>query len=154
MSDQFGSDPPKSDFVRRRSLLAWLASGFLSLWGFGTAWVVTAFLKAPRSRRSLAERVIKIGPVESLPVGSAQLVRHGRKPMFVVRTDQETLVALSAVCTHVHCILAFDDTQRALTCPCHNGAFDLSGNVLSGPPHRPLERFRVETQLGEIYVYL
>jgi cytochrome b6-f complex iron-sulfur subunit len=139
---------------RRRGLLAWLAAGFVSIWGFGAAWVVAAFVKPPRSSKGLADRVIKVGPAESLPVGNAQLVRHGREPIFVVRTDEGTLVGLSAVCTHLHCILKWDDSRRVLSCPCHRGAFDLNGNVVAGPPRYPLERFRVEIQLGEIYVHL
>lgn len=138
----------------RRTLLGWLAAGFLSIWGFGSAWVVISFLKPPRSRSSLGERVIKVGPIDSLPVGRGRLVRHGREPIFVVRTDETTLVGLSAVCTHLHCILTWDHDRAELACPCHNGTFDVNGNVLVGPPKRPLKRFRVETQLGQIYVHL
>ncbi|MGB6362403.1 MAG: hypothetical protein WBG64_07010, partial [Thermoanaerobaculia bacterium] len=86
---------------RRRKLLKWLTGGFLSLWGLGFAWVVAAFVKPPRSPRSLAERVLKIGSVDSLSVGQAQLVRHGREPIFVIRTDEETLVGLAGVCSHL-----------------------------------------------------
>jgi len=28
-------------------------------------------------------------------------------------------------------------------CACHNGLYDLSGSVVSGPPPRPLEAFKV-----------
>jgi Rieske Fe-S protein len=102
---------------RRRKLLKWLTGGFLSLWGLGFAWVVAAFVKPPRSPRSLAERVLKIGPVDSLSVGQAQLVRHGREPIFVIRTDEETLVGLAGVCSHLHCVLNWDDEQQVLDCP-------------------------------------
>jgi cytochrome b6-f complex iron-sulfur subunit len=139
---------------RRRRLLKWLTGGFLSMWGLGFAWVVAAFVKPPRSPRSLAERVLKIGPVDSLSIGQAQLVRHGREPIFIIRTDEETLVGLAGVCSHLHCVLNWDDEQQVLDCPCHEGAFDVNGNVLKGPPPRPLKRFRVETRLGQIYVHL
>ena len=139
---------------RRRKLLKWLTGGFLSLWGLGFAWVIAAFVKPPRSPRSLAERFLKIGAVDSLQVGQAQLVRHGREPIFVIRTDEETLVGLAGVCTHLHCVLNWDDQQQVLDCPCHEGAFDVNGNVLKGPPPRPLKRLRVETRLGQIYLHL
>lgn len=137
----------------RRRLLGWLSRGFLSLWAIGLAWVVAAFLKPPRSRQSLGERVIQVGPLESIPVGKARLVRHGREPIFVVRTDEETVVGLAGVCTHLHCVLEWNEAQRQLGCPCHEGAFDLNGNVLKGPPPRSLRRYQVQTQLGQVYLH-
>lgn len=139
---------------RRRRLLKWLTGGFLSLWGFGFAWVIASFLKPLHSQGSLAERVIKVGPLDSLPVGRAQLVRRGREPMFVIRTGEESMVGLAGVCTHLHCVLQWDDEQEQLQCPCHEGAFDVNGNVLKGPAARGLRRYRVETRLGEIYLHL
>jgi len=139
---------------RRRRLLKWLTGGFLSLWGFGFAWVIASFLKPLHSQGSLAERVIKVGPLDSLPVGRAQLVRRGREPMFVIRTGEESMVGLAGVCTHLHCVLHWDDEQEQLQCPCHEGAFDVNGNVLKGPAARGLRRYRVETRLGEIYLHL
>jgi Rieske Fe-S protein len=138
----------------RRRLLGWLSRGFLALWGIGFAWVILAFLKPPRSRESLGERVIKVGPLSSLPVGEARLVRHGREPIFVVRLDESTLVGLAGVCTHLHCVLNWSAPQRQLACPCHEGAFDHNGNVLKGPPPRPLKRYRVQAQLGQVYLHL
>ncbi|MDH3403768.1 MAG: Rieske (2Fe-2S) protein [Acidobacteriota bacterium] len=153
MNEPSTIDPPESAPDRRR-LLTWLARGFLSLWGLGFAWLVTSFLKPPRSQRSLTQRVIELGPLESMPVGRARMVRHGRDPVFVVRTDESTFVGLSGVCTHLRCVLTWDEDVSALACPCHNGAFDLSGNVTKGPPPRPLTRYRVETSLGKVYLHL
>lgn len=138
----------------RRRLLGWLSRGFLALWAVGLAWLVAGFLKPPRSRESLGQRVVKVGPESSLLPGQAQLVRHGREPIFVVRTAVGELIGVAAVCTHLHCVLDFDRSQNRLACPCHEGAFDLNGNVLGGPPPRPLRRYRVETRLGQIYLHL
>lgn len=138
----------------RRRWLKWLTGGFMSLWGLGLAGVIAAFLKPPRSRESLGERVIKVGPLEALPVGQAQLVRRGREPLFVIRVGEDRLVGLAGVCTHLHCVLHWDDKQEQLTCPCHEGSFDVNGNVLKGPAPRALARHRVETRLGQIYLYL
>jgi cytochrome b6-f complex iron-sulfur subunit len=131
-----------------------LAKGFLSLWGLGFLWVVTSFLKPPRSRSDIAERVIRAGSVDSIAVGDAKLVQHGSEPIWLVRLDEETFVGLSGVCTHFRCILEWAAEEKSLVCPCHDGAFDLNGNVLKGPPPRALKRYRVRTQLGEIYVHV
>ena len=138
----------------RRRVLGWLSRGFLSLWAVGLAWVVAGFLKPPRSRESLGQGVLKVGPESSFLPGQARLIRHGREPVFVVRTAAGELIGVSAVCTHLHCVLDFDPTQARLACPCHEGSFDLSGNVLSGPPPRSLKTYRVETRLGQVYLHL
>ncbi len=119
---------------RRRDLLRWAARGFLSLWALAIGWVSLAFLKPPRSRGGLAERILHAGPLVDLPAGQARLLRHGREPIWIVRLDEERLVALAGVCTHLHCVLDFDAAARRLACPCHEGAFDLNGNVTHGPP--------------------
>lgn len=138
----------------RRRFLRRLSQGFISLWGVGFLWVIASYLKPPKSRRSLADRVIHVGPLDSLPVGAAHLVRHGREPVWVVRLDSERLLGLAAVCTHLHCVLEWEGDQRRLACPCHEGAFDMNGNVLMGPPPSALKRYKVETRLGEVYLHL
>jgi cytochrome b6-f complex iron-sulfur subunit len=85
-------------------------------------------------------------------VGEARMVRHGVTPFFVIRLDQTRVVAMSAVCTHVRCILGYDRDKKVIVCPCHDGRFDLAGNVLSGPPQRPLPAYSVSVRAGEIFV--
>lgn len=152
--DEVEANADSASRPSRRSLLGWLSRGFLSLWAVGLAWVVVGFLKPPRSRESLGQGVVKVGHETDLLPGQAQLVRHGREPVFVVRTAAGELIGVSAVCTHLHCVLDFDRAQSRLVCPCHEGSFDLSGNVLTGPPPRPLLTYRVETRLGQVYLHL
>ncbi len=138
----------------RRSFLTRRSGVFLSLWGLGALGVVGAYLRPPDKGRRIAERIVSAGMLEALPVGDARLVRHGTTPFWVVRMDQTRVVALSAVCTHVRCILGFDRQRRTLVCPCHGGRFDLAGTVLSGPPPSPLPSYKVSVRAGEVFVYL
>lgn len=152
------SEPPdtvsEADRPTRRKVLGWLSRGFLSLWGVAVVYVVGSFMKTPPERRRLGERWVEVGTLDSLPIGRARMVRHGREPVFVVRTGEETLVGLSGVCTHLHCVLGWNEAARTLDCPCHAGVFDLNGNVVTGPPSRSLRNYEVETRLGRIYVRL
>lgn len=136
----------------RRRVLTILSQAFLGLWGLGAAAVVAAYLKAPEKREHGAGRTVSAGMLDDYRVGEGRLVRHGITPFFVVRLDAERVVALSAVCTHVRCILGYDAGRRILVCPCHDGRFDLSGNVLSGPPPRPLPGYPVSVRAGEVFV--
>jgi cytochrome b6-f complex iron-sulfur subunit len=71
-----------------------------------------------------------------------------------VRLDAARVVAISAVCTHVRCILGYDRERRGLVCPCHDGRFDLAGNVISGPPPKALQTYPVSVRAGEVYVHV
>jgi cytochrome b6-f complex iron-sulfur subunit len=136
----------------RRRFLTVLSQAFLALWGLGAAVVVGAYLRAPERRERDAERTVNAGLLADYRVGEGRLVRHGVTPFYVVRLDATRVLALSAVCTHVRCILGYDPERRTLVCPCHDGRFDLSGNVLSGPPSRPLPGYPVSVRAGEIFV--
>ncbi len=85
-----------------------------------------AVLPGPRQR-------YKIGHAEDYPVGLP--VKLEKERLFVVR-DSEGLYAISAVCTHLGCIVS--ETATGFNCPCHGSHFDASGNVASGPAPRAL----------------
>lgn len=70
--------------------------------------------------------------------------------------DKGKIVALSAACTHMGCLVQWQDSDRKYHCPCHGGLFTEYGNVDSGaaPIHylRPLPRFNTKVVDGKIYV--
>lgn len=136
----------------RRGFLGWLTRVFLGLWAVGGFGAIAAYLRPPEKHDSGSDRVVRVGTLDELRIGEARMVRHGVTPFFVIRLDETRVVALSAVCTHVRCILGFDREKKAIVCPCHDGRFDLAGNVLSGPPQRPLPTYSVSVRAGEIFV--
>ena len=136
----------------RRAALRWLTRGFLSLWALGAAAVGVAFLRAPTTERRPGEGTVRGGSLSTLPVGGARFVPHGAEPFYVVRVSDTEVVALSAICTHLRCVLKWDDGSGRLLCPCHAASFDKTGNVLNGPAKRPLPTYRVELREDEILV--
>jgi cytochrome b6-f complex iron-sulfur subunit len=139
--------------LERRGALSWLVRGFLALWVPAAAGVATSFLKAPSSEGRPGERQLKAGPLSSLAMGDARLVRHGVEPVFVVRVSEAQVVAVSAICTHMRCVLQWSRESGTFRCPCHDGSFDKAGNVLSGPPKKPLRQFQTEVRADEIVVH-
>ena len=146
------NERPPAD-AERRKLLVWLGRAFLALWVPAGGAMVATFLKAPSTETRPGERMINCGTLSSLAVGDARLVRHSEEPLFVMRISQTQVVALSAVCTHMRCVLQWKRENATIQCPCHGGAFDKSGNVLSGPPKRPLQQYRAEVRADEIIVH-
>ena len=147
MKDQEGTD------LERRSALIWLSRGFLALWVPAAAGVAASFLKAPSTEHRPGERTIHAGTLSSLPVGDARFVHHGNDPFFVIRATDTQVVALSAICTHMRCVLRWEKETGTIHCPCHDGSFDRNGNPISGPPKRALPQFGVEVRADDIVVH-
>lgn len=98
----------------------------------------------PRRQKIEAEVVksIKI-PLSDVPIGEAKFIRFLNKATVIIHTNDQELVALSAVCTHLGCIVKWNESKQELICPCHGGRFDTKGNVLGGPPPSPLVSYSV-----------
>jgi Rieske Fe-S protein len=65
---------------------------------------------------------------------------------WVVRQGNNRIVAFSPQCTHLGCAVHWDERNRNFLCPCHTSAFDLEGQVLSGPAPRALDRYQVRVE--------
>jgi cytochrome b6-f complex iron-sulfur subunit len=106
----------------------------------------------PSKRTGVIQNSVAAAKAGELPPNAAKIFKFGSAPAVLVNTAEGTLVALSAVCTHLTCTVRYDGETGTLFCPCHNGRFDLNGNVLSGPPPRPLETYTVEVSGPDIIV--
>lgn len=84
--------------------------------------------------------LVKVGPLESFALNRPVFFPAQR--LFVVRRPQG-LQALSAMCTHLGCLVRWDETSDTFLCPCHGGRFDADGACLDGPPPRPLPSYEV-----------
>ncbi len=78
-------------------------------------------------------------PLENLRPGSGCLVKAQGERLAVYRDHDGALHALSAVCTHKGCQVAWNAAERSWDCPCHGSRFDTQGHVLDGPATKPLE---------------
>lgn len=73
-----------------------------------------------------------------LEPGSGAVMRRNGKRCAVYRDPEGELHAVSAVCTHLGCVVAFNDAETSWDCPCHGSRFDIDGAVLEGPAVTPL----------------
>lgn len=130
-----------SGFDRRTFLDALLAVGFVST-ATAIAYPVSQFLIPPEGGEPATDSAVA-GRAAALKPNSAAIFKFGSKPAIVVRTADGDVRAFTAVCTHLDCTVQFKSDTAQLWCACHNGTYDLGGNVVSGPPPRALERFAV-----------
>jgi Rieske Fe-S protein len=136
-------EPPlrAAPFERRTFLDALLSVGFVST-AAAIAYPVGRFLVPPASGEPATESVVA-ARAGALRPNAAAIFKFGSKPGIVVRTPDGEIRAFSAVCSHLDCTVQYKADTTQLWCACHNGTYDLSGNVVSGPPPRGLEKFTV-----------
>jgi len=133
-----------SQLMNRRGFLATL------LGGLGAAWA-GFFVQ----RRFLAPAQGEARPVElslaELPVGGVKQIVYQNNPVLVMRSP-EGIVAMSMVCTHLACLVQWQESKLEFYCPCHQGKFDRYGEVVAGPPPVPLERVPVKVAGDKVVV--
>jgi nitrite reductase/ring-hydroxylating ferredoxin subunit len=75
-----------------------------------------------------------------LAPASAAVVRIDGEPVAAYRDEAGELHAVSAVCTHVGCLVRWNNAERTWDCPCHGSRFGVDGSVIGGPANRPLDQ--------------
>ena len=137
----FPSTAAAGTFDRRRFLDALLAVGFVST-AVAMAYPVARYLVPPRSgeagdeRRRRESRGAQAEQRRHLSSSAASRASSSGRPM--ARCARSARCARTSI---ARCSSKADTSQ--LWCACHNGMYDLGGNVVSGPPPRGLERFVV-----------
>lgn len=123
---------------RRTFLDAVLTFGFVST-ALAVVYPISRYLVPPASGEPAVATAV-VGRLADVKLNSGVLFKFGSKPGLLVRTPEGELRAFSAVCTHLDCTVQYKADTSQIWCACHNGMYDLAGNVVSGPPPRPLER--------------
>ena len=98
-----------------------------------------------------------------LPVAQADAIPLGAVMRFntefivgFIRHTEQGYSALSGTCTHMGCLLMWNDTDRTFDCPCHGGRFAESGASAPSSPVRynPLPSIKTRVESGQVWVYV
>jgi menaquinol-cytochrome c reductase iron-sulfur subunit len=73
--------------------------------------------------------------------------------VWLYTEDGDKFKAYNGHCTHLGCSYVYDKDLKHFFCPCHRGQFDTkTGEVLGGPPPRPLDELQVEVRDSAVFV--
>src|SRR6266700_1233301 len=135
----------------RRNLLSYLLGGgaLASITSF--LFPVLRYLPPPLVTQA-ATNEVSGGKTGDLKPNSGKIVKFGNKPALLVRTSETEWKAFSAVCTHLNCTVQYQESTRQIWCACHNGTYDMTGRVVSGPPPKPLEEYAVLVRGEEVVI--
>ncbi|MBV8686915.1 MAG: FAD-dependent oxidoreductase [Alphaproteobacteria bacterium] len=75
---------------------------------------------------------------DELAPGDAAIMKIDGDNVAAFKDEDGRVHAVSAVCTHMGCLVGWNATDRTWDCPCHGSRFELSGEVIHGPATKPL----------------
>lgn len=121
----------------RRKFLGICLGGVATLATAAVTFPVFRYL-TPRSGKETNGKVTI--PEKDIAEGEAKFFEFGGSSAVLVRKQGGELIALSAVCTHLGCIVQWEKDKQDFLCPCHAGHYTADGAVVSGPPPKPLAK--------------
>jgi len=125
--------------------------------GFFKTLAITIFaiITLPTSLVRAKKVALSINNAEDLKkVGGSALLKIKDQDVLFVRDSEESIRAINPMCTHKKCKVAFKSEDRKLHCKCHKSAFELSGEVLSGPAKLPLQVYEATLSNDKIILTL
>jgi menaquinol-cytochrome c reductase iron-sulfur subunit len=123
-----------------------------------------AYVLGPALKRQEAQEWIRVGSTAKVELGTPTLfkakierqtgwvVNEEELSIYLLTENGRDFVAMSSICTHLGCRVRWIADQEHFFCPCHNAVFDKRGNVTSGPPPRPLDRYDVKVEEDQLFV--
>ncbi|MBV9209511.1 MAG: FAD-dependent oxidoreductase [Acidobacteria bacterium] len=93
------------------------------------------------AKRFVADR-IGVPDEEKLPElaeGEGRVVESDGEKVAVCKVSGATHT-VSAICTHMSCVVDWNNAEKSWDCPCHGSRFNYDGAVIQGPANKDLER--------------
>lgn len=140
------------DLVNRRQILRWSVGVAGALFAMTGLLAGLGFTRAKRRGGTRALVAASEVPVNGVHYFDYPDSGNAKELGVLLRLGEDRFVAYSGVCTHLSCEVYWDPDQHELICPCHNGRFQPeTGEVIAGPPPRPLPVIHIENRNGTIY---
>lgn len=148
----------RQDFL---AISTWTIGGVITL---SLGLPAVAYVVGPAIKSEVSQVWIRIGPTTKVELGTPTLfkvkierktgwiVEEEEKAVYVLTDNGRDFLVMSNICTHLGCRVRWINDQGQFFCPCHNAIFDKYGNVVSGPPPRPLDRFAMKLENDQLYI--
>jgi menaquinol-cytochrome c reductase iron-sulfur subunit len=147
----------------RRSFLAWGAAALGGLIAFVLGSTGLSYFVSPAFKKDDEDWVDLTGATDvksGAPVKfdfvarkrDAWAVTEKRASAWVTKKDGGEFVVFDPRCTHLGCPYRWDQAQQVFLCPCHAAVFNAEGEVVSGPPPRPLDRYDAKVVNGRLLI--
>jgi len=72
--------------------------------------------------------------------GEGRIIEYKGEQVAASRDEQGAVTLVSGVCTHMGCLVDWNEAERTWDCPCHGSRFRPDGSVIGGPAETPLPK--------------
>lgn len=150
--------------LSRRNFMEAAIWGIGGLIGIGFGVSAVAYVVGPSLKSQQTQTWMRLGPTSKVEMGVPTLFTFTIQTqagwisstqevsVYILTTDGRTYIAMSNICTHLGCHVRWIEDQQEFFCPCHNGQFNIDGQVIAGPPPRPLDRYNVMVENDQLFV--
>ncbi len=157
----------KTRNLDRREFVAIVVAFLGSIMGLVIGLPAIGYLLSPATKTQQQDDWISVGPIENYPISIPTLFSFTRTTIngwektvnsygvYITRRGEveSNVSAFSNLCTHLSCRVTWKDDNQEYECPCHNAIFDIDGNVVSGPPPKPLSVFETKVEDGVLFIH-
>lgn len=84
--------------------------------------------------------------LEGIKPGEGKLIEVNSQKLAVYKDGKGATHIVSAVCTHMKCVVNFNGVEKTWDCPCHGSRFDIDGKVIEGPAVVDLPKINPKTK--------
>ncbi len=142
--------------LNRREFTTVVMTFLGSIMGVVIGFPLIGYIISPAIKGKKVDDWVSLGPLANYPLGEPTLYSFTRTKVngweqttnsygvFVLRESETEVIVLSNVCTHLSCRVSWAPDTQTFNCPCHDAKFDINGQVVYGPPPRPLKKWDKE----------
>ena len=152
--------------VSRRDFVTVVVGAVGAVIGLCIGVPAVAYLVSPALKIQKGEDWVSCGPLENYPIGVPTLFTFTRTHVngwertsisygvYILRKEGDQVLALDNMCTHLSCRVTWKEDEQDYVCPCHDAHFNIAGEVVSGPPPRPLDPYQTKIENGELFIFV
>lgn len=144
-------EPETPGEITRRRFLTFFF-GVATTLGLGAFAAPLVRYSYPVLKGEVFERMLVAATTDLEPLGAGVKFEYMEVPCHLIQQEDGTYSAFSMICPHLGCISKWEEEREVFHCPCHAGEFDVFGNVIAGPPPRPLDKVLLAVEGDNIYV--
>ena len=81
----------------------------------------------------------KAGNFEEIKNDSGHVLKYNGQTIGIYKDNDGKIFAVNPICTHLGCLLSWNNLDKTWDCPCHGSRFDYKGHQLYNPAIRDLD---------------
>jgi menaquinol-cytochrome c reductase iron-sulfur subunit len=150
--------------ISRRNFMGFATWAIGGLIGLGMGIPAVAYIVGPALKANSSQEWIRLGAASKVELDTPTLfkttierqtgwiVNQEEISIYVLTENGRDFVAMSNICSHLGCRVRWIKEEEGFFCPCHNAIFNKEGQVVTGPPPKPLDRYEVKVEDNQLYV--